>query len=282
MTTIIDGRQIGKDILIKIKEEITSLPFQPVFCDVLVGDNPVSTQYVEMKAKKAESIGIKFHRANFAESISSEELIENIKKLKEVPNICGIIIQMPLPEKFDKKIILDAVEPNLDVDCLGHIASEKFYNNNNPIGFPTALGCIEILDSIKLNLSDKKIVVLGQGDLVGRPVTHLLRSRGLNVEIIRSTTENKEQIIKEADVIISGMGNGKYITGKIIKNGAVIIDAGTSESNGSIIGDVDLESVKGIASYVSPVPGGVGPVTVSILLKNVLTVAKTNLLIQSK
>ncbi|MFA6324839.1 MAG: bifunctional 5,10-methylenetetrahydrofolate dehydrogenase/5,10-methenyltetrahydrofolate cyclohydrolase [Candidatus Paceibacterota bacterium] len=274
MTIIIDGRQIGRDILVKTKEEVSSLPFQPVFCDVLVGDDPVSTQYVEMKAKKAESIGIKFHRANFPETISIEELSENVKNLSNVPNICGIIVQIPLPKKFDKKIILDSVDPNLDVDCLGAIASEKFYNNENPIGFPTALACIEILDSVKLDLSNKKIVILGQGDLVGKPVAHLLRSRGLNIETIRSKTENKEQIIKEADVIISGMGNGKFITGQMIKNGAIVIDAGTSESNGSIVGDVDLESVKGIASYVSPVPGGVGPVTVAILLRNVLNVAK--------
>ena len=275
MTTIIDGRKISFELLEQIKKEIASLPFCPVFCDVLVGDNPASIQYVKMKAKKAESVGIKFHRAEFPEAISSEELIGEIKKLSKVPDICGIIVQIPLPKNFDKKVILDSVDPKLDVDCLGKIASQKFYENNNPIGFPTALACLAILDSINLDLTDKKIVVLGQGDLVGKPVAYLLHTRGLSVDIIRSKTENKEQIIKAADVIISGIGNGKYITGSMIKNGVVIIDAGTSESNGAIIGDVDLESVNGIASFVSPVPGGVGPVTVAMLLSNVLTVAKS-------
>ena len=274
MTTIIDGRKISREIFAEVAKEIASLPFQPVFCDVLVGNDPASTQYVNMKAKKAENIGIKFHRAEFPETISTGKLIEEIKKINEVPNICGIIIQMPLPKKFDKKIILDSVDPKIDVDCLGALASQKFYANDNPIGFPTAIACMAILDFINLDLSNKKIVMLGQGDLVGKPVTHLLQSRGLFVDIITSKTENKEIIIKKADVIISGMGNGKYITGPMIKKGAVIIDAGTSESNGSIVGDVDLESVKDIASFVSPVPGGVGPITVAIPLKNVLTVAK--------
>ncbi|MFH1608882.1 MAG: bifunctional 5,10-methylenetetrahydrofolate dehydrogenase/5,10-methenyltetrahydrofolate cyclohydrolase [Patescibacteria group bacterium] len=274
MTTIIDGRKISKEIIEEVKKEISSLPFQPVFCDVLVGNDPASVQYVNMKAKKTENVGIKFHRAEFPKTISAEKLTEEIRKISEVPNICGIIIQIPLPKNFDKKVILNSVDTSLDVDCLGKFASKNFYENNNPVGFPTALACMVILDSIKLDLTNKKIVVLGQGDLVGKPVTHLLRSRKLSVDVITSKTKNKEKLLKKADVIISSIGKGKYITGDMIKKGVVIIDAGTSESTGSIVGDVDLESVKNIASFVSPVPGGVGPVTVAILLQNVLKVAK--------
>jgi len=192
--------------------------------------------------------------------------------------MCGIIVQLPLPKNFDKKPILDSVDSKLDVDCLGSIASEKFYSGEIDLGFPTALACMAILDSLKLDLNSlaggKKIVVLGQGELVGKPVTALLKFRGLNPKIITRKTEDKENLIKQADVIISGMGNGKYITGNMIKKGAVLIDAGTSESNAGILGDVDLESVKSIASFVSPVPGGVGPVTVAMLLQNVLRVAQ--------
>ena len=272
---IIDGKKIRDEILADIKKEISSLSFQPVFCDVLVGDDPASKQYVEMKAKNAEKLGMKFHSANFNDTISPEVLVEEIKKLEFVPNICGIIIQLPLPKKFtDRKIILDSVPTKLDVDCLGAIASEKFYKNENAIGFPTALACMALLDSLNVELKNKKIVVLGQGDLVGKPVTALLKFRGLNPEIIRSNTENKEAIIKQADIIISGMGHAKYITGDMIKTGAILIDAGTSESEGGIVGDVDLESVKDVASFVSPVPGGVGPVTGAMLLRNVLKVAK--------
>lgn len=274
MTTIIDGKKISMEILEEVKKEIALLPFQPVFCDILIGDDPASAQYVQMKAKKAESLGIKFHKVHLPKTVSTEEVISEIKKLNNFENMCGLIVQLPLPIKFDKQIILNAVSPFIDVDCLGTETSNLFYSNKGSLCFPTALACMKILDSLKIDLSKKKIIVIGQGDLVGKPVTHLLRSRGLTVETIRSNTENKDKMIKEADVIISGVGNGKFITGEMIKAGVIIIDAGTSESNGSIVGDLDIDSVQDIASFVSPVPGGVGPVTVAILLQNVLTVAK--------
>lgn len=284
--TILDGKKLREEILENVKREVKLLSFQPIFCDVLVGNDPSSAQYVRMKQKTAESLGIKFHNASFPASITTEELIKEIKILNQIPNMCGIIIQLPLPENIDRRAVLDAIDAHLDVDCLGIIASEKFYKGETTLGFPTALACIAILDSLNLDLKGKNIVVLGQGDLVGKPVTALLNFRELNPKIITRKTparphdasgaggENKEDLLKEADVIISGIGNGRYLTGDMIKSGVVLIDAGTSESNGGIVGDVDLESVRDVASYVSPVPGGVGPVTVAMLLQNVLTVAK--------
>ena len=274
---IIDGRKIQKDILEKIKSEVATLPFQPVFCDVLVGDDPASAQYVRMKGKTAESVGIKFHNANFPNSITTEELIKEIENLNKMPNMCGVIIQLPLPTHIDRQQVMDAIDPRIDVDCLGTSRGEKFYNGDTTLGFPTALACMELLDSVGMGLENKKIVVLGQGALVGKPVTALLNFRGLAPQVINSKTENSAELIKDADVIISGMGKGKYITGEMIKEGAIIIDAGTSEMSGGIVGDVDLDSVANIAGFVSPVPGGVGPVTVAMLLKNVLTVAKSNI-----
>ncbi len=274
MTTIIDGRKISKEILAEIKKEIASLLFQPVFCDVLVGEDPASSQYVNMKKHKAEEIGIRFHKAFFPASITTKDLIKEIKILNKIPNMCGIIIQLPLPKNLNHEEILNSVDPHLDVDCLNTITSNKFYKGGGSLGFPTALACIALLDSLNLDLKNKKIVVVGQGKLVGKPVAALLNFRKLNVEIIRSKTERKEEILKEADVVISGMGQGKYIKGDMIKNGAVIIDAGTSELNSGIVGDVDFESVNDVAGFISPVPGGVGPVTVAMLFLNVLKVAK--------
>ena len=275
---IIDGRKLSLEILENIKHEVAGLLFVPVFCDVLVGKDPASLQYVGMKSKKAESVGIKFHSANFPESITTPELILEIIKLNNIENMCGIIVQLPLPEHIDRRAVLDAIDPNLDVDCLGTMASEKFYNNENgsgsPLGFPTALACMALLDSLNLDLENRKILVLGQGALVGKPVTSLLRFRGVHVDTLSRATENKEELIKNADVIISGLGQGKYLTGDMVKDGVVIIDAGTSEENGSIVGDVDFESVKDKASFLTPTPGGVGPVTVAMLLNNVLYVAK--------
>lgn len=298
--TILDGKKLRDKILEKVKTDVASLDFQPVFCDVLVGDDPASTQYVQMKAKTAEMVGIHFYKATFPASISTDDLIKEIKILNKIENMCGIIVQLPLPESIDKRAILDSIDPHLDVDCLGTVASEKFYNNydkETDLAFPTALACMTLLDSINLlDLKQKIIVVLGRGELVGKPVSALLKFRGLNHIVVRSKTparnaygeavaggENKEYLLKQADVIISGIGKAKYITGNMIKIGAILIDAGTSESlersstselTGGIVGDVDFESVKDVASFISPVPGGVGPVTVAMLLNNILKVAK--------
>src|SRR3989344_129488 len=159
---IINGRKLRDDILNNIKKEVALLPFKPVFCDVLVGDDSVSAQYVEMKAKTAERVGIHFHKASFPASISTDDLIQEIKILNRFPNMCGIIIQLPLPKSIDKQKVLDSIDPKFDVDCLGTVASEKFYNNyddQNDLGFPTALSCMTLLDSIEHDLKSKHIVV---------------------------------------------------------------------------------------------------------------------------
>jgi methylenetetrahydrofolate dehydrogenase (NADP+)/methenyltetrahydrofolate cyclohydrolase len=271
---IIDGKKIKDEILNNIKREISTLPFKPVFCDVLVGEDKASLQYVEMKKKNAEALGIEFYRADFLSSIDTEDLIKEIEVLNKIPNMSGIIVQLPLPEGLDQKKILDAIDPTLDVDCLGLKASEIFYGGDASVSSPAALACIKLLDSLNLDLNDKKIVVLGNGILVGKPVAALFGMMDLRPIVITSKSEGKEEIIKNADVIISGIGKGKFITGDMIKEGVILIDAGTSESDGGIVGDVDFESVKDKVSYISPVPGGVGPVTIAMLFNNVLNVAK--------
>lgn len=271
---IFDGRKTRDIILKEMKNEVAKLSFVPVFCDVMVGDDPVSMQYVRMKRDRAKSVGISFHDAFFKAMITTDELVTEIEKLNNIENMCGIIVQLPLPKHIDARLVLDAITPKLDVDFLGSVASKKFYRGETKRGFPTALACMTILDSLKIDLKDKNIVVLGQGDLVGRPTTVLLGMRGLNPTVVTSKTPNQSDIFKNADIIISGIGKGKYIKGDMIKKGVILIDAGTSEKDGGVVGDVDIESVTGIASFVSPVPGGVGPVTVAMLLKNVLIVAK--------
>lgn len=274
---IIDGRKIKDQILSEIKEDILSLPFTPVFCDILVGDDISSKQYVAMKAKLAESVGVKFRFANFKNETTTEDLIEEIDNLNRVPHMCGIIIQLPLPSHIDKRKVLDAISPELDVDCLGSVNSQEFYNSKDKISdisYPTALACFYILDTLNLNLKEKEILILGQGTLVGSPLYHLLKIKNLKVKTANSQTKNIKDKIKEADIIISAIGRAKFLKGHMIKKGAIIIDAGTSEDNGSVVGDVDMESVLDVASIVSPTPGGVGPVTVAMLIKNILQVAK--------
>ncbi len=273
-TQIIDGRKIRDEILSGIKRDIENLSFRPVFCDVLVGDDPASVQYVNMKKKTAHSVGMDFYDAHLPESITSDELINEIKKINNVPNMSGVIVQLPLPAHLNSKEILDAIDPRLDVDCLSGVSTANFYNNNSDLVYPTALACIHILDSLNLDLTNKKIVVLGQGRLVGKPVAHILKNRGLDISCIDSKTENPDHIISGADVIISALGRGKFIKGDMAKEGVVVIDAGTSEEYGSIVGDVDHDSMMGVASYMTSTPGGVGPVTISMLLRNILKVTQ--------
>jgi len=271
---IINGRKIRDDILEDLKKEIQSFDFKPVFCDVMVGQDSASLQYVNMKRKTAESLGFIFHQAFFNEDISTKDLVKEIQIINKLENISGIIVQLPLPLSIDTRVVLDSIDDELDVDCLGTESNTKFYKGDNVLGLPTAIACMYILDSLNIDLNTKNIVVLGTGELVGRPVSRLLESRHIGHSCLNNTSENKEEVIKNADIIISGIGQASYLKGHMLKKGVILIDAGTSESNGSLSGDVDLDSVKDVASIVSPVPGGVGPVTIAMLFKNVLEVAK--------
>lgn len=270
----IDGRKIKDEILKEVSEKVQTLPFVPIFCDILVGDNLVSASYVRMKQRTAEKVGIKFKTAEFKDDITTEELVSEIENLNRVPHMCGIIVQLPLPRHIDKRIVLDSISPELDVDCLSKTSEENFYNDKATLSYPTALACLRILENVPIDLKDKSIVVLGTGMLVGKPVAHLLNIKGLNVISINTSTEDAESLIKNADVIISAIGKGKFINSDMIKEGAIIVDAGASEEDGGVVGDVDMDSVLDIASYISPTPGGVGPVTVAMLMNNVLKVAQ--------
>ncbi len=271
---IIDGKKIAEDILNEIKSEVEKLKFQPIFCDILVGDDPSSVQYVKMKAKTAERVGMKFLNANYPATISTEDLILEVKKLNAVPNLCGLIMQLPLPESISKQEVLDAIDPRIDVDCTGKVNTDLFYKGRAYMRYPTALAVMEALDSLEINFERKKFLVVGYGQLVGKPVNYLLEKRRLMVDVARSKTPDIFDLMKKADVIISAVGKPNLITGDKIKPGVVVIDAGTSEADGGVVGDVQFDSIKDIASFISPVPGGVGPVTVAKLLSNVLKVAK--------
>lgn len=271
---VIDGKKIAQEILKKVEQEVKGLSFQPVFCDVLVGQDPSSVQYVKMKARAAENVGIKFRPANFPFDITTEKLIEEIKKINQEPNMCGLIVQLPLPPHISKQMVLDAIDPKIDVDCIGTVNQNFFYSGNAYMRYPTCEAVMKILDENVPHQKNKKYLVVGFGQLVGKPVSYILEQRGFKVDVARSTTENILDLMKQADVIISAVGKAKLISGEKIKPGAVVIDAGTSESNGAVVGDVDFESVSPIAGLVSPVPGGVGPITVAMLLENVLKVAK--------
>jgi len=263
---IINGNDLAQNILSKLRSEVKRLAFTPLFCDILVGDDAVGASYVKIKAKRAEEIGLNFQLIQLPGSATTDDVVAQIKKIQLEPFLAGLIIQLPLPAAIDKTIVLNAIDPRVDVDGLGELSKKM------P---PPTAGAVEaILDSLKLDLKPMQILVIGQGELVGKPVTNLLKNRGLNVTTADAATENLKELSLAADIIISGVGQPKLINDGLIKPGVILIDCGTSESAGSIVGDVDSESVAAKAKFLAPVPGGVGPVTVAKLLQNVVRVAQ--------
>jgi methylenetetrahydrofolate dehydrogenase (NADP+)/methenyltetrahydrofolate cyclohydrolase len=271
---LVDGKKIANNILLSVESGVRQLPFQPIFCDLLASSDPASVQYVKMKAQAAEKVGMKFRPANYPESIQTEELIAEIKKISQEKNMKGLIVQLPLPSHIDRQAVLDAIAPEIDVDCTGKINSDLFYSGNAEIMFPTAAAVMEALTRTGQDFKNKKFVVLGRGLLVGKPVEFLLKQNNYIYQVIHSKTENPDQILKSADVIISAVGKPKFINSSMIKPGVLIIDAGTSESDGGLVGDVDFLSMLNIPGQIFPVPGGIGPITVAKLLENVLTMSR--------
>ncbi len=271
---LLDGRQIAQHILQEIKREVAHLPFQPVFCDVLVGDDPVSYSYVKIKGKRAEEAGIEFRLEHLPAEVGQGALIERIHQLNHEPGMCGIIVQLPLPPGFDRQAVLDAIDPALDVDCLGAPATKRFFHGDPVLMPPTAAAVAAIFQQLPEQLRKGRVVIVGKGVLVGRPTQRLLQLQGVPVQLTDNTDPEMLAKVREADVLITGTGQPKLITGSMIKPGAAVIDAGTAESEGVIAGDVDRETVGSVAGFLTPVPGGVGPVTVAELLKNILQVAQ--------
>lgn len=272
---IIDGKKIAKAILDDLAKRVARLPFKPVFCDVLVGDNPVSRQYVNQKRRTAEDIGMEFLPAEFPETISENVLVEEIQKISSTPHLTGLIVQLPLPQVFNRTRVLDAIELSLDVDCLHSHNLSAFYEHKPTFIPPTPAAVLAVLDSVFETDVTKKIVVVGQGELVGRPVAFMLRERGYAVVTVDRNSKEPERVAKQADVIITAAGSPGLITEAWVKPGSIVIDAGSAEQEGLILGDVDSASVKPIAGFFSPTPGGVGPVTVAKLLENVMGVAES-------
>lgn len=268
-SNLIDGRAIASALFTDIKSRVAKLPFQPLLCDVVAGEDAVSLSYVKIKQKFALNCGMDFSLVHLPETSSAEDVIAAINKEQEKENLCGLIVQLPLPEHIDSEEVLRAINPKVDVDLINPTSSLK------ELVAPTPGAIMHILEQLPIDLKQEKILVLGQGELVGKPIAQVLRSRGLEVETATQLTPNKTELLRAATVIITGVGKPGVLTGEEVSEGVVVIDAGTSESGGSIYGDVDFSSVAPKARFITPSPGGVGPVTVAKLLDNVLRVAES-------
>lgn len=277
---LIDGRALARDLNLQTEQRIGKLSFQPLLVDLVVGDDPASLSYVRIKEKKAREVGLDFELHQLPQTATTEEVKTKIKEISQRHELCGLIIQLPLPQHLDTREILDTIPTPVDVDLLNSESSQAFYSGQSRLVPPTAAAILHILDSLTVNCQTLNFLVLGHGELVGKPIAYLLQQRGYQVTVADSSTTDIDLLISTADCIISGVGKPNLLKGDQVKDGVIIIDAGTSEASGAITGDADA-TVEPKAKYLTPVPGGVGPVTVAKLLENVVLVAEHYLDISS-
>ena len=275
MTQFVDGKKIADDILKVLALRLRSgQKFQPKLVVIFVGENRASASYVKMKQRRGEEIGVAVDVRNFPNTITQEDLITQVKNANSESDVRGIIVQLPLPKHIDRDLVLDSVDPRLDVDCLTSENKKRLIDGKALFVPPAAAAVIKILEYYNVHLEGKNILIVGSGDLIGKPLAAILLSKQIAFELANSQTENLSELVTKADIIITGVGKAGLISGSMIKDGAIIIDAGTTGSDeGEIVGDADQESVMGKASLLAPVPGGVGPVTVAMLLQNVVRLA---------
>ena len=271
---IIDGRKIAKEILEQLKTEVASLGFKPKLIDVFVGSDPVIESYVNIKAKRAFETGIDFEIKKYPQDVLEETLVADIKQMNSEKNICGLIVQLPLPKHLDKQAVMNAINPDIDVDMITSVSLGELFTGQQKIMPATASAILRMLKDLNIDLRGKHVLVVGAGDLVGKPVTFLLMQAGATVTVANQSTQDLSSLCLSADIIISGTGVPGLIKPSMVRAESIVIDAGTAESNSGISGDVDFEGIKDKVFAVSPVPGGVGPVTVAMLLSNVVAVAK--------
>lgn len=273
---LLDGKKLSQKIIAELAKKVAAEKKEMRLAVVVVGENSVVNQFVAQKKKAAESAGIRVRVYPFDEAITTSQLRKRISDIVHEEKNTGVIVQLPLPKHINKQYILDAIPPQKDVDVLSSSALGKFAAGKSRILPPVAGAIKALFDEYGIEYRNKYAVIMGYGSLVGKPVALWLLNERVTLSVVGAQTKNPEAFLGKADIIISGIGKPKYITGDFIKEGAVIIDAGTSESEGKVLGDVDFDSVKTKASYVTPVPGGVGPLTVAILLQNLVTLGGLN------
>ena len=279
---ILDGKYTSSVMLQNLKTEIQKYLQEgkraPRIDIMLVGDDYASQMYVNMKEKKALDLGILVNIHTFDKEISQAQLIKLIKELNNENEVDGIMVQLPMPEHINESEVLESILPSKDVDGLTSTNLGKlFKNDSSAIPPATAKGVIKLLDNYDVQIEGKRAVVIGRGDISGLPIAAMLQNRNATVTICHSHTQGLKDICKDADILVSSIGRAEYINSEYVKKGIVVIDVGTNRnSEGKLVGDVDFNSVKDIAGYITPVPGGVGPMTIACLFDNLIEMYKRN------
>lgn len=275
--TIIDGSKVSSDIKAELAQEVAGLKnqgIQPCLAVVLVGEDPASQVYVKNKEKACEQIGIRSIKHEMPASTSQKELLDLVKTLNDDGAVNGILVQLPLPSAIDEHAVLLAIDPAKDVDGF-HPVNVGALMIGNPVFQPcTPSGVIELLKRYKIEIAGSHAVVVGRSNIVGKPVAMLLLHNHATVEICHSKTKDLAAETGRADILIAAIGKPKFVTADMVRPGAAVIDVGVNRTDQGLCGDVDFESVKEVASAITPVPGGVGPMTIAMLMRNTVAAAK--------
>jgi len=267
---LIDGKKAAENIKKELKKRIAKLGFKPGLAVVLVGDNPASEVYVKNKGIASKDLGFHFELHRLPEDIDEIALLNLIDKLNQDKKIHGMLVQLPLPKQINESLIIDAVRPDKDADGFNPINMGNLLIGDNKVIPATPKGIIRLIESTGIKISGKHAVVVGRSNIVGKPVSILLQQKNATVTMCHSKTEPLEDHTKQADILVVAAGKPRLITKDMVKKGAVIIDVGINKVMGKLIGDVDFDDVRKVAGFITPVPGGVGPMTIIMLLENVL------------
>mgnify|MGYP001142224381 CR=1 FL=1 len=278
MSQLIDGKQIAKDIKDELKKEIQQLKnsnIEPTLAVILVGEDPASQIYVSNKKKACAYVGIRSLSYELPGDVTEEELLGVIEELNQREDVHGILVQLPLPAQIEEEKILMAIQPEKDVDGFHPINVGALSIGKEGFQPCTAAGIIELLKRSQITIEGKHCVVVGRSNIVGKPVSLLLLQENGTVTICHSKTKNLKDICRQADILVAAVGKANMITSDMVKDGAVLIDVGVNRlENGKVCGDIDFENCKEKASAITPVPGGVGPMTIAMLLYNCIQSAK--------
>lgn len=280
MAKIIDGKQISLDIKNELKEKVAKYKEQGIeitLVVVKVGNDPASAVYVRNKEKACEYVGINSKTLALPEETTEEELLNVVKELNEDKNVNGILVQLPLPKHIDESKVLLTIDSTKDVDGFHPVNVGKMVIGEDTFLPCTPAGIIEMIKRTDIDIEGKECVVIGRSNIVGKPMAMLMLKENATVTIAHSRTKDLKEVTKRADIIVSAIGKAKFVTADYVKEGAVVIDVGMNrDENGKLCGDVDFESVSKVASAITPVPGGVGPMTVTMLLVNCLRSVELN------
>lgn len=271
---ILDGKKIKNEILDELQSEVLKLVPKPSFIVIQVGNNEASNIYIKQKVKMAEYVGYDYQYLKLDEQTTEDSLLQVIDKLNHDDHIHGILVQMPLPNHIDPLIIQNAISPEKDIDGLSDINAGKLFHNQDALYSCTPYGVMELLNRYDIDVSGKHAVVVGRSNLVGKPMAIMLLNAGATVTICHSQTENLARYTKEADILVVAVGKPQLITADMVKDDAIIVDVGITRVNDKLCGDVDYDNVLAKCAYITPVPGGVGPMTIAMLGKNILKAYK--------